>query len=589
MGSGGYAFVVNGKADGSARVDAGTQVMLALIGSILHPNPKQSLVIGLGTGSSAGWLGAIPSMERVDVVELEPIVLDVARQSHLVNQDVLNNPKVHLHIGDAREVLLTTNQRYDLIASEPSNPFRAGVASLFTQESTGRPTTGCPTTASSCSGCRPTASTPPPSAPCTRRWPRSSRQWKPGRPAAGDIVLLGSKQPPVYDLPRIAARIQEEPYPAALRVAWRSSGLDGFLARYVAGDRLARAIAATPGVQINTDDRNIVEFGFARSLGRDYQMVAQIRALAQSVGASRPPVDATAVDWSAVDMAWVSQIAAEGGAIQVNPRATAANRSRQGALIHYYREDHLEAARAAWAQQGEPPADQNETAMVAEIQASVAAPEAMQTIERLRQFHSGEADVMLAELRFAQRDVEGAAAALESAFATFRRDPWALPRFTQKAVARAQILGAASPTIARRMIDAMREPFAVKVAGVPAAARSRPSDDSRRFRDAVHTRRRRPGAERAVGERLPPASPPLLRGDRRQPSRRRDARCGRVFCDGRPAARRERPFDAACHESAQRNLPRGLAPRTSPHALSRAASTARSVSAFAESSGETSP
>ena len=39
VGSGGYAFVVNGKADGSARVDAGTQVMLALIGSILHPNP----------------------------------------------------------------------------------------------------------------------------------------------------------------------------------------------------------------------------------------------------------------------------------------------------------------------------------------------------------------------------------------------------------------------------------------------------------------------------------------------------------------------------------------------------------------------
>ena len=81
VGSGGYAFVVNGKADGSARVDAGTQVMLALIGSILHPNPKHSLVIGLGTGSTAGWLGAVPSMERVDVVELEPIVLDIARQS----------------------------------------------------------------------------------------------------------------------------------------------------------------------------------------------------------------------------------------------------------------------------------------------------------------------------------------------------------------------------------------------------------------------------------------------------------------------------------------------------------------------------
>src|SRR4029077_7385007 len=48
--------------------------------------------------------------------------------------DVLRNPKVQIAIGDAREALLTARDRYDLIASEPSNPFRAGVASLFTQE-----------------------------------------------------------------------------------------------------------------------------------------------------------------------------------------------------------------------------------------------------------------------------------------------------------------------------------------------------------------------------------------------------------------------------------------------------------------------
>ena len=72
-------------------------------------------------------------MERVDVVELEPLVLDVARACAPVNHDVLHNPKVHVTIGDARETLLTTRDRYDIIASEPSNPFRAGVASLFTR------------------------------------------------------------------------------------------------------------------------------------------------------------------------------------------------------------------------------------------------------------------------------------------------------------------------------------------------------------------------------------------------------------------------------------------------------------------------
>ena len=466
IGSGGYAFVVNGKADGSARVDAGTQVMLALIGSILHPNPRSSLVIGLGTGSSAGWLGVVPSMERVDVVELEPIVLEVARQSSAVNQDVLNNPKVHVRIGDAREVLLTTSQRYDLIASEPSNPFRAGIASLFTREyyqaASDRLTDDglflqwLQAYGVDASAVRTVYATMGSVFPSVETW----------QTRGGDIVLVGAKRAPVYDLARIAARIEEEPYRTALRVAWRSSGVQGFLSRYLAGDRLARAIGSAPGVQINTDDRNIVEFGFARSLGRDYQMVPQIRALAQAVGATRPALEGDGIDWSAVDMAWVSQIAAEGGVIQISPHASPEDRIRQRALIHYYREDNLDAARAVWSQQSNPPADQNEVAMVAEIQATAAAPEALTTIERLRTFHSGEADVMLAELRFAQRDYEGTAAALEAAFAAFRRDPWALPRFTQKGVARAQALGSAIPALAGRMIEALREPFVVKVADI---------------------------------------------------------------------------------------------------------------------------
>ncbi|MFT5433477.1 MAG: spermidine synthase, partial [Myxococcota bacterium] len=130
----GYAFIINGKTDGNARHDAGTQVMLGLLGAILHPEPKSGFVIGLGTGSSAGWLGKVPSIERVDVVELEEAVLRVAKDCELVNEDVLNNDRVNVIIGDAREVLPTTDRSYDLIMSEPSNPYRAGIGSMFTQE-----------------------------------------------------------------------------------------------------------------------------------------------------------------------------------------------------------------------------------------------------------------------------------------------------------------------------------------------------------------------------------------------------------------------------------------------------------------------
>src|SRR5262249_36093456 len=89
---------------------------------------------GLGTGSTAGWLGAVPTLERVDVVELEPAIVRIARDSAAVNHDVLDNPKVRVLTGDGREILLTTPARYDLGFSEPSKPYRAGVSSLFTRE-----------------------------------------------------------------------------------------------------------------------------------------------------------------------------------------------------------------------------------------------------------------------------------------------------------------------------------------------------------------------------------------------------------------------------------------------------------------------
>src|SRR5207248_10403335 len=71
------------QSDGSARGDTSTQVMTGVLGAIVGASPKRSLVIGLGTGSSAGWLGAIPSMERVDVVELEPLIRSEEHTSEL--------------------------------------------------------------------------------------------------------------------------------------------------------------------------------------------------------------------------------------------------------------------------------------------------------------------------------------------------------------------------------------------------------------------------------------------------------------------------------------------------------------------------
>ena len=289
----GYAFIVNGKSDGSARGDAGTQVMLGLLGAFRHPKPARGLVIGLGTGSSAGWLAAIPSMERVDVVELEPVVLDVARASTPVNHGAMTNPKLHVTVGDARETLLTSRDRYDVIASEPSNPFRAGVASLFTieyyQAARARLTEDgvfaqwvqgyeidAPTL-------RTIYATMAAVFPQVETW----------QSAQSDLVLLGTARPGRYNAAALRARIAEEPFKSAMASTWRAVDINGVLAHFLATDAVARAFAASARVEINTDDRNIVEFGLARSVGSGALLVAQIRDLAREMGASRPPSTVT--------------------------------------------------------------------------------------------------------------------------------------------------------------------------------------------------------------------------------------------------------------------------------------------------------
>ena len=105
-----------------------------LVAAIAHPEPTRALVVGLGTGSSAGWLADVPTIERVDVVELEPAILEVARVCAPVNRNVLERDDVRVIIADGREIVRTIRDRYDVVFSEPSHPYRAGIASLYTRE-----------------------------------------------------------------------------------------------------------------------------------------------------------------------------------------------------------------------------------------------------------------------------------------------------------------------------------------------------------------------------------------------------------------------------------------------------------------------
>lgn len=124
---------VNGKADASANGDRETQQLLAHIPAVMHPNAKHALIIGYGSGMTAGALLRHP-LESVDVVEISPEVMATDRFFAPFNNAPLSDPRTHVYIEDARTFLYRTPQRYDLIISEPSNPWIAGVGNLFTSE-----------------------------------------------------------------------------------------------------------------------------------------------------------------------------------------------------------------------------------------------------------------------------------------------------------------------------------------------------------------------------------------------------------------------------------------------------------------------
>ena len=123
----------NGKVEASNR-DAVTQLLVGHLGAIFHPAPRRVLVIGFGSGMTVSALARYPEVERIDCVEIEPAVIHAARYLEPLNRGVLGDRRLHVILDDARNFLLTTRERYDLIISEPSNPWIAGVATLFTEE-----------------------------------------------------------------------------------------------------------------------------------------------------------------------------------------------------------------------------------------------------------------------------------------------------------------------------------------------------------------------------------------------------------------------------------------------------------------------
>jgi len=456
-----YGFLINGKNDGNTIGDAPTQVMLGLIGALQHPRPRTALVIGLGTGSTAGWLAQVPSIERVDVVELEPAVVHVAEVCSPVNHDVLRDPKVHLVLGDGRELLLTTRATYDLIVSEPSSPYRAGIASLFTREfyraAAGRLAEGgiflqwVQAYEVDAETVRTIYATLGEVFPVVESW----------EVQLGNLLLTGRRQAAPDDLTRLATLVETEPYRSALALSWGVAGVEGLYSGFIADGRLAAALRDGERGRVNTDDRTLIEFEFARSVGRAGLFEAEdLFALAVARGNGRPPLAGGAVDWNLVGELRTVRALAEGRGTTARVKDPAL---QQRLLARdAYAHGDLRAAQEHWLAQDGGPRGPMDVTMLAESLSATADPRALPYIEQVRLLQPPEADALLARWKASAGEVGAAAEHLQAAFRGCRTFPWCYRPLLARSLDLAWQLTERRPDLGAALFEALAAPFAVR-------------------------------------------------------------------------------------------------------------------------------
>lgn len=261
-------LAVNGKVDASSREDLETQIMAGHLPLLLHPHPRDVLVVGLASGITVGSVATHP-VDHIRVVEVEAAMIGAARCFAEANGHVLDDPRVEVSINDARNELAFRPSSYDVIVSEPSNPWMTVASNLFTEEffeiarARLRPggifgqwiQTYClaPDLVKS----------------ILAAFHRSFPHALVFETLDGvDLLVVGSDRPLSFDRGRIAARMSE----LRVRIDLGRVGVqdpDDFLAMLQTGGRALDDVV--DGARRNTDDNGLVEFAAPKSLYLDSQ------------------------------------------------------------------------------------------------------------------------------------------------------------------------------------------------------------------------------------------------------------------------------------------------------------------------------
>ncbi len=284
-------FHVSGKIEaGSYPADMRLQRMLGHLPALISAKPRSVLVVGFGAGVTAGTFVTYPGIERIVICEIEPLIpRKVADYFLEENYNVLKDPRVTMVYDDARRFILTSDEKFDIITSDPIHPWVKGAATLYTREyfelvkrhlkPGGVVTQWVPLYESTADVVKSEMAT------FFSVFPQGI-VWVNDREDGADVVLLGQLEPAPIDVDAIAERFNANPRAAAsLRNIGFESAID-LISSYVGrGTNLAGWLK---GAAVNTDRdlrlQYLAGLGLnVRDQSRIYSELTEARRIADGV------------------------------------------------------------------------------------------------------------------------------------------------------------------------------------------------------------------------------------------------------------------------------------------------------------------
>ncbi|MFL6277791.1 MAG: fused MFS/spermidine synthase [Blastocatellia bacterium] len=265
----GRVLKVNGKPEASTTGDMPTQILIGSLPLLVRQQTDDVLLIGLGSGVTLGSVEQFP-VKRVTCVELEPAVVEATHYFEDVNNRPLQDPRLRLISNDGRNFIYTTDEKFDVIISEPSNPWLTGVANLFTLEYFKRGAERLKEDGLFGQWLQLYEMAPEDVRTLIATFHAAFPYVYIFRGAEGDLMLLGSKMDRKLDLQVMQAHFNETQVAADLKRIKTTQATD-LLSRFYLGPQEVADL--TNGAQLNTDNNALIEFNAPRRVGTTEETV----------------------------------------------------------------------------------------------------------------------------------------------------------------------------------------------------------------------------------------------------------------------------------------------------------------------------